>query len=264
MNALVVASTIPKPRLLKSTRIKWESKHKTPENTIIQKDAGKNALISLISTIISSVVNAPLGAIKLRALSGDLNLKHITVEKLYSGYWTNVFRFGPRHALEHTAYALLKERIGHSFAGSVATCFSTIVCHPFDRYHIRRTLGKTPCMNMHYASLGLGPAVLQSGLNGLLWYTLFENLKTKVQSSYMLCAICSIACNICTYPIDKIKTRCSAFNVTGNQALAKIINEPGGPYASFGIALLTSVPAHAMSHGTYTTLQYWLRDIVIM
>lgn len=224
---------------------KWRKQQQRKNNALL------NGAISLSSTFVASLFTAPLGAVKLMAISNDYGLHKLSILNLYRGYITSIIKFGPRHAIEHTMYAMLSKQMHHVIAGALSACLSVMTLHPLDRIHVRTVLGKPPCMQ--HAFKGILPSIVQSSTNGIIWYSVLEAMKPHIHNSFALCGMCAIACVLITHPLDVIKTTCITKNLTGSEAV-KLLIATRRMYRGFRVALLTSIPSITISYGTYVLM----------
>ncbi len=241
--------------------IRTESKPQYPLHT---------SIISIASSFVATVFTAPLNALKLLAIENNLNsfrtllaylfAHRITIASLYRGYWTGMLKFGPRHAIEHTLFDALKHTpIPTTLAGVLSTATSATLLQPLDNVHIRRVLQR-PSLTPTTAFNGVAPALLQSTLSGLIYYSTLQHFPPSTTHPFLACGISSILINAILHPLDVIKTHCSLHDTCAIQTTRRLLNSAGirGLYKGFPLVLATSVPSHAIAYGTYTLFKHHL------
>ena len=139
----------------------------------------------------------------------------------------------------------------HCVAGAISTCLSVCTMHPLDRLHICWVLKRS----MLHGSVfnGILPSIVQSTVNGIVWYGVLEAFRPHISNSYALCGISSLVCCLITHPIDVLKTKCVADGMTSLVALKALV-KGHAMYSGFKLALLTSIPSNTIAYGTYVLL----------
>jgi hypothetical protein len=181
------------------------------------------------------------------------------IASLYRGYWTGVLKFGPRHAVEHSLYEALQHRLhAPPLAGAVATCASVMLMQPLDNLHTRHVLHHAPAPLCGQTALrGAVPATLQASLSGILYYATLQALGPTGAPPLLACTLSALAITIALHPLDVIKTQCALQDACAWRAAKGLVVAEGvrGLYRGFPLALVTSVPSHAIAYGTYETLK---------